>query len=93
MRIEGIGVRHVEQGCNVPMYRTTIATQAAGAFGGPLVVSMRPLAAADAIRAIQITSRFPAVHGAPVHIGDPAPIGIADLGRPDYGDAGARAAA
>ena len=43
--------------------------------------------AADAIRAIQITSRFPAVHGAPVHLGDPAQIGIADLARPDYGDA------
>ncbi|MDH4052480.1 MAG: putative hydro-lyase [Rubrivivax sp.] len=87
MRVEGIGVRHIEQGCNVPMYRTNIATQAAGAFSGPLVVSMRPLAAADAIRAVQITSRFPAVHGAPVHIGDPAQIGIADLAQPDYGDA------
>ncbi len=87
MRAEGIAVRHVELGCNVPMYRTSIATHAAGSFGGPLVVSMRPLAAADAIRAIQITSRFPAVHGAPVHIGDPALIGIDDLARPDYGDA------
>jgi len=87
MRADGIRVRHIEQGCNVSMYKTSIATQAAGKFGGPLVVSMRPLAAADAIRAIQITSRFPAVHGAPVHIGDPAQIGIKDLGRPDYGDA------
>ena len=87
MRTEGIGVRHIEQGCNVPMYRTSIATQPAGAFGGPMVVSMRPLAAADAIRAVQITSRFPAVHGAPIHLGDPSLIGIADLARPDYGDA------
>jgi uncharacterized protein YcsI (UPF0317 family) len=87
MRTEGIGVRHIEQGCNVSMYRTSVPTQAAGAFGGPLVVSMRPLAAADAIRAVQITSRFPAVHGAPVHIGDPSLIGIADLAHPDYGDA------
>lgn len=86
MRTEGIGIRHIEQGCNVPMYRTSVATQGAGRFGGPLVVSMRPLAAADAIRAIQITSRFPAVHGAPVHIGDPAQIGIVDLARPEYGD-------
>lgn len=69
------------------MYRTNIPTHAAGAFGGPLVVSMRPLKAADAIRAIQVTSRFPSVHGAPVHIGDPALIGIADINRPDYGDA------
>ncbi len=87
MRVEGIPVRHIEQGCNVPMYRTSIQTRPAGAFGGPLVVSMRPLAAADAIRAVQITSRFPAVHGAPVHLGDPSQIGIHDLARPDYGDA------
>lgn len=84
---EGIEVRHVAQGVNVPMYRTNVATQPAGRFSGPLVVSMRPFRAADAIRAIQITSRYPAVHGAPVHIGDPALIGITDLGRPDYGDA------
>ena len=86
LRAEGIGIRHVEQGCNVPMYRSSIATQPAGAFGGPMVVSMRPMVAADAIRAVQITARFPAVHGAPVHIGDPALIGIQDIGRPDYGD-------
>lgn len=83
----GLPVRHIEQGCNVPMYRTNIPTHAAGVFGGPLVVSMRPLKAADAIRAIQVTSRFPSVHGAPVHIGDPALIGIANIDRPDYGDA------
>lgn len=82
----GLPVRHIEQGCNVPMYRTSIPTHAAGVFGGPLVVSMRPLKAADAIRAIQVTSRFPSVHGAPVHLGDPALIGIADINRPDYGD-------
>lgn len=87
MRAEGIRLRHVEQDKNVAMFRTNIATQTAGPFGGPLVVSMRPLPAADAIRAVQITARFPAVHGAPVHIGDPSLIGIADLGRPDYGDA------
>jgi len=82
----GLPVRHIEQGSNVPMYRTHIPTNAAGVFSGPLVVSMRPLKAADAIRAIQVTSRFPSVHGAPVHIGDPSLIGIADIGRPDYGD-------
>ena len=83
----GIGMRHIEQGRNVPMYRTGVATTPAGPFHGPLVVSMRPMSAADAIRAVQITSRFPGVHGAPVHLGDPAAIGIADLARPDYGDA------
>ncbi len=82
-----IPVRHIEQNRNVPMYRTRIATAPAGAFHGPMVVTMRPMKASDAIRAIQITSRFPGVHGAPVHIGDPALIGIADLAQPDYGDA------
>jgi len=69
------------------MYRTNIATEAAGPFHGPMVVSMRPLKAKAAIRAIQVTSRFPDVHGAPVHLGDPSLIGIADLSQPDYGDA------
>jgi len=84
---DGIRLRHIEQGTNVPMWRTSIQTRPAGPFHGPLVVSMRPLKPADAIRAIQITSRFPAVHGAPVHIAKPESIGIADLSRPDYGDA------
>ncbi len=84
---EGIPLRHVESGCNVPMFRTAIPTINAGPFSGPLVVAMRPLKAADTIRAVQITSRYPAVHGAPVHLGDPALIGIRNLQRPDYGDA------
>lgn len=83
----GIPLRHIEQGRNVAMYRTTIANAPAGPFGGALVVSMRPMTPARAIRAIQVTSRFPNVHGAPVHFGDPAAIGIADLARPDWGDA------
>ncbi len=83
----GLPVRHVELGCNVPMFRTNVDCQSAGKFHGPLVVSMRPLRPADAIRAVQITSRFPSVHGAPVHLGFPEQIGIADLARPDFGDA------
>ena len=83
----GLTLRHVSEGRNVAMYRTNIATEAAGPFHGPMVVTMRPLRAAAAIRAIQITSRFPSVHGAPVHVGDPALIGIRDLSTPDYGDA------
>src|ERR1700722_11594222 len=82
-----IPIRHIACGCNVSMYRTNVATRPAGRFRGPLVVSMRPLRPADAIRAIQITSRLPAVHGAPVHLGFPEAIGIADIARPDYGDA------
>jgi uncharacterized protein YcsI (UPF0317 family) len=84
---EGIELRHIARGRNVTMYRTSIAARAAGPFHGPMVVSMRPLRPADAIRAAQITTRFPAVHGAPVHIGKPELIGIADLMKPDYGDA------
>ena len=84
---DGIELRHITRNCAVPMYRTSIATTPAGPFHGPLVVSMRPLKPKDAIRAIQITTRFPAVHGAPVHIGKPELIGIQNIGRPDYGDA------
>jgi uncharacterized protein YcsI (UPF0317 family) len=83
----GLPLRHVDQKKNVAMYRTNIATEPAGPFKGPMVVSMRPMLPAAAIRAIQVTSRFPDVHGAPVHLGDPALIGIADLSKPDYGDA------
>ena len=83
----GLPIAHINQGVNVPMYRTNIATSPAGAFSGPMVVTMRPLKAADAIRAVQITSRFPNVHGAPVHLGNPELIGIADLAKPNYGDA------
>jgi uncharacterized protein YcsI (UPF0317 family) len=84
---DGLPLRHVACGVNVAMFRTSIATSPAGPFHGPLVVSMRPLKPADAIRAIQITSRFPTVHGAPVHVGLPEAIGIRDLSKPDYGDA------
>jgi uncharacterized protein YcsI (UPF0317 family) len=82
----GIPVRHVESGRNVSMYRTNIACRAAGVFRGPLVVSMRPLAPAQAVAAARISGRQPRSHGEPVHLGDPARIGIADLARPDYGD-------
>ena len=75
----GIELRHITRGCNVPMYRTSIATAAAGPFHGPMVVSMRPMTPANAIRAVQITTRFPSVHGAPVHIGKPELIGIKDV--------------
>ncbi len=83
---DGLGIGHVACGTNVPMYRTNVACAPAGAFAGPMVVSMRSFTPADAIRAIQISSRFPAVHGAPVHLGRPDLIGITDLARPDYGD-------
>jgi uncharacterized protein YcsI (UPF0317 family) len=84
---EGVPLRHVAQGRNVAMYRTGVATVPAGPFGGPLVVSMRPFAPADADRAARISGRFPRMHGAPIHRGDPAALGISDLARPDYGEA------
>ena len=82
----GIPMHHIERNTIVPMWRTSIDCVPAGPFRGKMVVSMRMLTPADAIRSIQITSRYPAVHGAPVHIGLPEQIGIADLMRPDFGD-------
>jgi uncharacterized protein YcsI (UPF0317 family) len=82
----GVPVRHLEMGCNVPMYRTHIPCQPAGPFHGPLVVSMRPLMPSQAIASVLVTSRFPNTHGAPIHFGDPQAIGISDLAKPDYGD-------
>jgi uncharacterized protein YcsI (UPF0317 family) len=82
----GVPLRYVTEGKNVAMYLTHVETEPAGPFRGPMAVSMRPLKAADAILAIQITSRFPKAHGAPVHIGKPELIGIEDLDRPFAGD-------
>lgn len=83
---DGIPIRHLENGTNVAMYKTSIDTVPAGRFRGKMVVSMRPLKPADAIRAIQITSRFPSVHGAPVHVGLPHLIGVDDVEAPFAGD-------
>lgn len=82
----GVPIRHIEQGRNVPMYRTSVPCRSAGPLGGPLVVSMRPVAPELVATAVRVTARYPAVHGAPVHVGDPAALGIADLDRPDFGD-------
>lgn len=84
---DGLEVRNVTENVNVPMYRTNIPCRSAGRFSGTTVVSMRPFQAADAIRSVQICTRFPAVHGAPIHLGDPALIGIEDINHPDFGDA------
>jgi len=82
----GIPVRHVEEGKNVPMYITNISCEPAGPFRGPLVVTMRPIPGNMVSKAILVTSRFPAVHGAPIHVGDPLALGIEDLNKPDFGD-------
>lgn len=81
-----INIRHIQDNHNVPMYITNIKTQSAGAFFGNMVVSMRPIKHHQVVKAVQATSRFPSVHGAPVHIGDPKVIGINDINKPDFGD-------
>jgi uncharacterized protein YcsI (UPF0317 family) len=81
-----VPVRHIEQGCNVPMYATDLECRPAGGMSGPMVVSMRPVPAGQVATATRVTSRYPAVHGAPVHVGAPGALGIADLAKPDFGD-------
>ncbi|MBK1788879.1 putative hydro-lyase [Prauserella cavernicola] len=83
----GVPVRHLDAGSNVPMYETNRECRPAGSLSGPLVVSMRPVPAELVATAVRVTSRYPAVHGAPVHIGSPELLGIADLATPDFGDA------
>jgi uncharacterized protein YcsI (UPF0317 family) len=82
----GVPLRHHELGRNVAMYRTNRPCQPAGPFHGPLVVSMRPVPEDRLSEAVRVTGRLPRAHGAPVHVGDPAALGISDLDRPDYGD-------
>lgn len=82
----GIEVRHITDGVNVPMYRTSRACRPAGRLHGEMVVSMRPIPADRVADAVSISGRFPSVHGAPVHVGDPAALGIGDLAKPDFGD-------
>jgi len=83
---EGLPVRHIEMGRNVPMYRTNRPCRPAGRFHGPLVVSMRPLTPEQAVKATSICARFPKSHGVPVYFGDPATLGISVIAKPDYGD-------
>ena len=82
----GIPVRHIEEGCNVPMYLTNIPCEPAGVFTGNMVVSMRPIPHRLVPAAVSVTAAMPRVHGAPIHIGDPAAIGIQDIMHPDFGD-------
>ena len=83
----GLPVRHLEQGCNVPMYRTSLPNAKAGRLGGPLVVSMRPMPRELVPAAVEVSGRYGGAHGAPVHLGEPREIGISDLDRPDFGEA------
>ncbi len=82
----GIEVRHITEGCNVPMYTTNIECEPAGIFSGRMVVSMRPIPYGQIVKAVTVTGALPKVHGTPIHIGDPGMIGIEDVNRPDFGD-------
>ncbi len=82
----GVPVRHIEENRIVPMFKTTIACRPAGIFRGPTVVSMRPIPASLVPRAVTVTARYPMAHGAPLHVGNPGYLGIADVYTPDWGD-------
>lgn len=81
-----IPVRHIEEGCNVPMYLTNIPCESAGKFHGNLVVSMRPIPSSLVAKASAVTAQMPRVHGSPIHVGNPEAIGIKDIMKPDFGD-------
>lgn len=83
---ENILLRHIEQNKNVAMYTTNIASKQAGPFNGPTVVSMRPIKNEMVQKAIDITARFPNMHGSPIHVGNPKELGIKDITKPDYGE-------
>ena len=84
----GLEIRHITENVNVPMFTTNIMCESAGKFKEtPMVVSMRPFGSGDAVKAVEVTRDYPAVHGSPVHIGDPSQIGITDINKPDFGDA------
>ena len=83
----GIGIRHIEENVNVPMYLTGVPCAPAGRFSGNVVMSMRPIPHNQVVKAATCTARFPSVHGAPMHIGDPSAIGVKDINRPEFGDA------
>ncbi len=87
LQTAGIKLRHIEQGRNISMYRTNRPCQPAGRFAGNLIVSMRPFPTSQIDQVVRITSQFPLMHGGPIHIGDPSALGIADLARPEFGDA------
>lgn len=82
----GVRLRHIELGIQGPLFVTTVPTRSEGIFGGPLVVSMRPFAKESVAKVSQVTQRFPRVHGGPIHVGDPAALGICDVSKPDFGE-------
>ena len=81
---EGISIRHIDEGRNVAMYKTNIATDPAGVFTGELVVSMRPFDESEVETVTRVTGQFPEMHGGPVHYGSPHEKGIRDIADPEY---------
>jgi uncharacterized protein YcsI (UPF0317 family) len=86
LQSNGIAMRHVDLGCNVPMYVTDRETAPVPPFSGPLVVSMRPIRREDIDRVSEATRSLAQFHGEPIHVGSPELLGISDLQKPDYGD-------
>jgi uncharacterized protein YcsI (UPF0317 family) len=86
MLAAGLPIRNIEEAKNVSMYETNIACKPAGPFSSSMVVSMRPMTPSQAVRAVQVTTRFHLTHGAPIHMGSPEEIGIKNLANPEYGD-------
>jgi len=86
LQAAGIRLRHLELGIQGPLFRSSLAAHPAGPFGGTQVVSMRPFARGDVRAVTALTARYPKSHGAPLHSGDPGPLGIRDLGAPDFGE-------
>ncbi|MET3518253.1 DUF1445 domain-containing protein [Mesorhizobium sp. M4B.F.Ca.ET.017.02.2.1] len=84
---KGIKLRSIGSGNALPKFRTRIETRGVGPFGGEMVVSMRPIRQCDVDKVRALTARFPHAHGSPIHVGEPAIIGIEDLMAPDWGDA------
>ena len=82
----GLRLAHLDQGKNVPMYVTGRECVPSGPFSGPMVVSMRPYRPDEIPLAVAVSGRYPAMHGAPVHVGDPESLGIRDLEEPEFGE-------
>ena len=82
----GVPLRHIDQGRNVAMYRTSRECRPAGRMHGRMVVSMRQIPVELVGTASRVSALMPSVHGGPVHVGDPGALGIEDLTRPDFGD-------
>ncbi len=68
------------------MYITSLQTKQAGPFSGPVVTSMRPIKNELIQKAIDVTAKFPNMHGSPIHVGNPEEIGIKEISNPDFGE-------